>query len=64
MKELDVVKLIKTHEDISIGTKGTIVHKYDDENYEVEFMDANDNTIGVVTIKSKEIELFIEYKMK
>ena len=37
MKELYVVKLIQEFNGLPIGTAGTIVHKYDDSMYEVEF---------------------------
>lgn len=64
MKELDVVKLIKNHDNISAGTKGAIVHKYNNKDYLVEFVDDNGDTIDVVMVNSKEIELLIEFKLK
>lgn len=50
MNELDTVILIKYFENLEIGTKGTIVYKYDEKNFEVEFFDNQNNTIGVFTI--------------
>ena len=49
MKELDVVKLIKSFAGISAGTKGTIVLEYDGTHFEVEFVDEAGDTIDVVT---------------
>lgn len=49
MKELDVVKLIQEFNGLPIGTEGTIVHKYDDVMFEVEFVDTNGDTIDVFT---------------
>ena len=57
MKELDVVKLLKSYNGIQTGTVGTIVLKYDDKNYEVEFFDADGETIDVLTIHADLLEL-------
>lgn len=56
MNELDCVKLIKDFESIKTGTKGTIVHKYNNEDFEVEFFDENGDTIDVVTINQSYLE--------
>ncbi|MBS1456425.1 MAG: DUF4926 domain-containing protein [Clostridia bacterium] len=56
MKELDVVKLVKDYKDIKAGTIGTIVNEYDDSVYEVEFVDKDGETIGVVTTPSLLLE--------
>ena len=50
MEELQCVKLIKEFKGLSIGTKGTIVLKYTENDFEVEFFDSNGETIGVYTI--------------
>ena len=50
MEEYDLVILNKDYENLKKGTKGTIVLKYNDENYEVEFFDKNMDTIDVYTI--------------
>lgn len=50
MEEYELVKLNKDFKDLKKGTLGTIVLKYNDENYEVEFFDDEKNTIGVYTI--------------
>ena len=49
MKDLDVVKLIQEFNGLPIGTEGTVVHKYDDVMFEVEFVDTNGDTIDVFT---------------
>lgn len=49
MKELDVVRLTKAFEGLSIGTKGTIVLEYDGKFFEVEFFDTQGNTLDVLT---------------
>lgn len=50
MKELDCVILTRDFKDIRAGTEGTIVLKYNEQDYEVEFFDNESNTIGVYTI--------------
>lgn len=61
MKELDVVKLVKDYKDIKAGTIGTIVNEYERGVYEVEFVDKDGETIGVVTIPSLLLALVCEY---
>lgn len=56
MEELDIVKLKKTFEDIKEGTIGTILIKYSDEDYEVEFFDEEMNTIDVRTVGKEFLE--------
>lgn len=60
MKELDVVRLVQEFNGFPIGTKGTIVHKYDDSMYEIEFFDEIGNTLDVVTTPKKVLELILE----
>ena len=50
MEEYELVILNKDFEDLKKGTKGTIVLKYNEDDYEVEFFDDQKNTIGVYTI--------------
>ncbi len=57
MDELQCVKLIKEYKGMPIGTKGTIVLKYTENDFEVEFFDDKGETIGVYTIESEYIEL-------
>ncbi|MDD6467174.1 MAG: DUF4926 domain-containing protein [Erysipelotrichaceae bacterium] len=57
MKELDVVKLLENFNGIQAGTIGTIVLKYDEKNYEVEFFDTDGDTIDVLTIHTDLLEL-------
>ena len=61
MEELDCVKLIKPFEDLKVGTKGCIVLKYNDDDFEVEFFDENDETIDVYTISKEYIEVYWKY---
>ena len=61
MKELDVVRLIKEFEGLTIGTKGTIVLEYDGKFFEVEFFDDDGNTIDVHTTPTDCIELEKEF---
>lgn len=61
MEELDCVKLIKPFEDLKVGTKGCIVLKYNDNDFEVEFFDENDETIDVYTISKEFIEVYWKY---
>ena len=56
MDELQCVKLIKEFKGMPIGTKGTIVLKYTENDFEVEFFDDNGETIGVYTIEGESIE--------
>ncbi|MGM9666160.1 MAG: DUF4926 domain-containing protein [Eubacteriales bacterium] len=62
MKELDVVRLVQEFNGFPIGTEGTVVHKYDDSMYEVEFFNKDGSTIGVITTPKNVIELLISYK--
>lgn len=57
MKELDVVKLTKEFNGLSVGTEGVIVLEYDGTYFEVEFFDANGDTIDVITTPSNILEL-------
>ena len=61
MKELDVVKLIKEFKGLKVGTIGTIVHVYDKNNFEVEFIDENKETIDVFTIDDSYLEIVWKY---
>lgn len=56
MEELQCVKLIKEYKEIPVGTNGTIVLKYSENDFEVEFFDSNGDTIGVYTIEGHYIE--------
>lgn len=58
MELFDCVKLIKPFKNLQIGTKGAIVEKYDDTNFEVEFFDENNETIDVFTISSDYLEVY------
>ncbi|MBQ4289161.1 MAG: DUF4926 domain-containing protein [Clostridia bacterium] len=57
MKELDIVKLTSSYKNIAEGTEGTIVIDYDDDTCEVEFFDSNGDTIKVIAVPKKLLEL-------
>lgn len=61
MKELDVVRLVQDFQGIPVGTEGTIVHKYDDSMYEIEFFSKDGDTLDVVTTPKSVIELAKSY---
>ena len=61
MEELDCVILIKSFENLKVGTKGTIVLKYNEDNFEVEFFDDNHETIDVYTISKDYLEVYWKY---
>ena len=57
MNELDNVILIKDFKNLKAGTKGAIVLKYNEKDFEVEFFDNKLNTIGVYTINVSYLKL-------
>ena len=61
MNELDIVKLVKPFKPLKVGIQGTIVLKYSDNDFEVEFFDENGESIDVVTISKKYLELVTKY---
>lgn len=61
MKELDVVRLIKEFEGMPINTEGTIVHKYNENDFEVEFFNDDGDTIDVFTTPKDVLELVEEF---
>lgn len=56
-KEYDVVIAKLDFENVLKGTKGTILILLDDKNYIVEFMDTEGNSLNVLTVNEKDIEL-------
>jgi len=60
MKELDVVRLKVKFRELPAGTEGTIVSEYDGSCFEVEFFDANGDTIDVFTTPAELLELVTE----
>lgn len=60
MKELDAVRLVQELHGIPVGTEGTIVHKYDDSMYEVEFFGKIGETLDVITAPKQVLELIFE----
>lgn len=62
MSELDIVRLIKEFEGMAIGTEGTIVHKYNEHAFEVEFFDDKGDTIDIFTTTKDVLELVCPYQ--
>ena len=58
MNELDCVKLIKPFKKLKVGTKGRIVLKYTENDFEVEFFNENNETIDVYTISREYLEVY------
>ena len=58
MNELDCVKLIKPFKELKVGTKGCIVVKYTENDFEVELFNENDETIDVYTISREYLEVY------
>lgn len=58
MNELDCVKLTRPFKELAIGTKGCIVHKYNEDDFEVEFFNDNHETIDVYTISKDYFEVY------
>ncbi|GEM_PF-346392 len=61
MNELDCVRLKRAFEDLPAGIEGTIVYKYNDDDFEVEFFDVANETLGVYTVSSAYLELAVPY---
>ena len=58
MEELDGVILLKDFKNLKAGIKGTIVLKYNDVDFEVEFFDKNHDSLGVYTISRDYLEVY------
>ena len=58
MNELDCVKLIKPFKELKVGTKGCIVLKYTENDFEVEFFNENDETIYIYTISRDYLDVY------
>jgi len=58
-KEYDLIEAsIDLDENVPKGSMGTILIVYDSKpkNYEVEFVDAEDNSLGVLTVSPTDIK--------
>ncbi len=58
MRELDLVVLLKPFAEhgLQVGDVGTVVHRYTDAHAsETEFVDADGNTIAVITLEDSEV---------
>ncbi|EIE01341.1 DUF4926 domain-containing protein [Leptospira licerasiae] len=57
-KEHEIVKLKRNIDSIPAGAVGTIVFVYHDPRvaYEIEFLDNNGNTLGILTVEEENIE--------
>jgi hypothetical protein len=54
-EEFDLLVSIAPIKNIPIGTDGTIVHKYNNENFEVEFF-KDHKTLSVETVSKNQIK--------
>lgn len=59
IKLLDVVALLKEKPEQKLlrGQIGTVVERYNDTDYEVEFSDNNGKTISIMTLSTDEVML-------
>ncbi len=59
IKVLDVVALLKEKPQNKLlrGQIGTVVERYNDTDFEVEFSDNNGKTIAMITLSTEEIML-------
>lgn len=56
-KEFQVVKCTRNIDNISKGTTGVVLIVYEtNQDYEVEFVDKNKNSLGTFTVKENDIE--------
>ena len=57
MEELDLVVLIKPYKDLNIGTRGKIIHKYNELEFMVEFYNKYGITMSLYTVTIDYLEL-------
>ena len=59
MKELDTVVLRRALPEAGLeaGDVGAVVHRYDAESYEVEFVSGEGGTVAVVTLPASDLRL-------
>ena len=57
MNELDEVVLIKPYNDLNIGTRGKIIHKYNEEEFMVEFYNKYGIVMSLHTVTIDYLEL-------
>ncbi len=59
LQELDVVALTVdlSDENLVVGNVGTIVHVYAPDTFEVEFVDNDGKTYGLLTLKADQVML-------
>ncbi len=59
-QDYDVIKSIKTIENVPKGTMGAILMAYPSipVHYEVEFIDGEGETIAVLTVSEEDIEFY------
>jgi len=59
MKELDTVVLRRALPEAGLeaGDVGAVVHRYDPESYEVEFVSGQGGTVAVVTLPASDLRL-------
>ena len=60
----EVVKLAYSINNLQKGSIGTIVEKYDDDVYEVEFLDKDGYVIDCIALNAKQISKLSEEELK
>jgi len=60
INELDLVVLKRdiTESNLITGDIGTVIHKYNDTNFEIEFVTAEGSTVAVLSLSNNDIRAF------
>lgn len=61
--ELVVLKQDVPKEKLVAGDIGTIVHKYDESHFEIEFVTASGHTVAVLTLSDKDVRPFSQQEI-
>lgn len=56
MNELDEVRLVKDFGKLKANSRGVIVMKYEDDNFEVEFFDEEGLKLGTYAVSASYLE--------
>ena len=58
LEPFDCVILIKKYRNLEKGTHGTIIEKYNNDNFLVEFFDGNGDTIDVYDVTADYLKVY------
>lgn len=58
-KEYDVVVASRNLDNVPKGTLGVILIVHDESNYEIEFLDSDDNSLNILTVNESDIVPFV-----